>query len=263
MIIDFQKIIDDYVRWVKDNTSFRSVVEGSMGVITTPFLGNDNDHLDIYVVKQGDRLLLTDDGNTLQDLKMSGVDLTSGQTSPKRDKILKMILRSFGVSVGDEGQLQIEASIGNVAQKKHYLLQAILSVNDMCLLSQENVVSLFKEDVESFFRANNFVFSKDIKISGKTGFDHNVDFLVPASMSRPERLIKVLNTPKKDSIMSVIFAFEDIAENREGKMLDYVIYNDADDRNISQESLLALDNYGIRHVGWEDRKILVDELAMG
>ena len=256
-MIDCQKIIDEYIKWIKDNTVLRSIKEDSICEISTPFLDRHNDNLDIYVIKKDNEYLLTDDGYTIDDLRMSGVEINT----PKRESILKVILNGYGVKIGQKKELYIEANINNIGQKKHYLIQAILSVNDMFTLSEVNVQSLFKEDVERYFRSNNIFFTKDIKISGKTGFDHNIDFIIAASTNRPERLIKTINSPKKESVMASIFAFTDISAVREENTSNYVIYNDSD-KIVSSDTISALKNYEIKSIPWSKKDEYKNELTL-
>jgi len=258
MSFECKNIIDQYIKWIKDNTSIRSIEEGKSCGIVTPFMDRHNDHLEIYAIKNDKGFILTDDGYTISDLAMS--EMTFNST--KREKILQSILNGFGIKIGENQSLYVEANPNNVGQKKHYLLQAILAVNDMYTLSQENVFSLFKEDVEMFFKSNNLVFSKDIKLGGKTGFDHNIDFLIPSSGQKPERLIKTINNPKKEPVMATIFAFDDIAAVREQSTNNYVIYNDTLETAISQESISALNNYGIKPMPWSQKEKCLEEFAL-
>jgi hypothetical protein len=255
--VDCQQVINEYVKWVKDNTVVKTIEEGKICSISTPFLDRHNDHLDIYLIKNQGNLKLTDNGYTIADLKMSGFEINT----PKRENILRTALNGFGVKMNGNDELYVEANSNNIGQKKHYLLQAILSVNDMFNLAQETIFSLFKEDVELFFRSNDIVFSKDIKLTGKTGFDHNIDFLIPASKNKPERLIKTVNTPKKDSILSSIMAFNDINQTRETKTKNYVIYNDVE-KEVSKDVINALENYGVQHVPWSNKEFSLKEFSL-
>lgn len=119
--------ITDYLKWIKDNTVVKTVEEGKVCSISTPFLDRHNDHLDIYLVKNNGSVRLTDNGYTLADLKMSGFEINT----PKRESILKTVLNGFGVKMNGGDELYVDATASNVGQKKHYLLQAILAVNDM------------------------------------------------------------------------------------------------------------------------------------
>jgi hypothetical protein len=188
---------------------------------------------------------------------MSGFEISS----PKREQILKTTLNGFGVHLGESNELFVDSDMASVGQKKHYLLQAILAVNDMFNLAQETVHSLFKEDVESFLKANDAVFSKDIKVTGKSGFDHNIDFLIPSMRGHRERLVKAINSPKKDPMMSAIWAFTDIGQVRETPTKQLVIYNDTD-RTVSADVIGALRNYQISPVPWSKRSEYVGEFAV-
>lgn len=254
---DVSPIIDEYVKWIKDNTSIRSIKGDLATGIVTPFLDRHNDHIEIYITrKEEDSYVLTDDGHTLGDLEMSGFSLSS----PKRERLFKSILSGFGVKYGENNELYIEANMSNIGQKKHYLLQAIISVNDMYSLSQESVMQFFKEDVELYFQSQKIIFTKDVKLGGKTGFDHNIDFIIPAYEDKQEKLIRTINRPKKDIVMATIFAFNDIANLREQRSLNYVIYNDTD-ASVSGDAISALKSYGVRQMAWSQRDPLAEEFS--
>ena len=254
MSFNFQSIIDSYIDWIRDNSSIKIIADDNICEITTPFLDRHNDHLQIYVKKNQNTFFLTDDGYTLNDLKLSGVELDT----PKRDKIFKTMLNGYGVKVGEKNELYAEAVLANIGQKKHNLLQAILSVNDLYTLSTENILSLFKEDVERYFLANEIFYSKDIKITGKSGFDHNIDFIISATRSKPERLIRAINNPKKDTVLSAIMAFNDIQAIREQKTNNIIIYNDMVNPPIP-EVINALKSYQIIDLAWSKREEYMSE----
>ncbi len=252
-----EQVIQDYLTWIKDNTVSRTVDDGITCAISTPFLDRHNDHLDIYLIKNNGQFKLTDNGYTIADLRMSGLEINT----PKREAILKTALNGFGVKINENDELYVVATQSNIGQKKHYLLQAILSVNDMFNLAQETVYSLFKEDVELYLKSNDIFFSKDIKLTGKSGFDHNIDFLIPASKKRPERLVKAINVAKKDPVLSAIMAFNDITQHRDATTQNYVVYNDIE-REVSQDVIAALDNYKVKHIPWSQKENCLTEFSL-
>ena len=87
-----QELVNAYIEWLKQ----RIKVEDINGVceITTPFLDRHNDHLQIYVKRTNNILLLTDDGYILRDLQLSGFE----STTEKRRKILQSILNVWSSS---------------------------------------------------------------------------------------------------------------------------------------------------------------------
>lgn len=254
---DWQDIIDNYVQWIKDNTTIKSIKDGKSCEITTPLLDRHNDHVEIYIMKHGNEFKITDGGYTISDLVMSGLDINT----PKREQTLKTTLNGFGIKLGPENEIYVEADMNNIGQKKHYFLQAILAINDMYVLSQEHIFSFFKEDVEMYFKSNEIIHIKDIKLTGKTGFVHNIDFSIPETKTKPERLIKTVNTPRKDPVTAAIFAFDDVAKLRETKSSNYVLYNDIE-KPVSPDVLSALTNYGINSIPWSQKERCLAEFAL-
>jgi len=129
VISEVQELLDQYVAWVKDKSVLREVADSVE--ITTPYLDRHNDYLQIYAKREEDSFILTDDGYTIGDLKMSGCRLES----PKRQALLKMTLNGFGVQLHDSC-LQVKASAGNFSLRKHNLIQAMLAVNDLFYLAE-------------------------------------------------------------------------------------------------------------------------------
>jgi len=254
-ISECDAIIREYLAWLKSEMTVTEVREG-VCEITTPFVDRHNDSLQLYLVQEDGNYTLTDDGYTLSNLEMSGVDLSS----PKRQQILKTILQGFGVSVV-EGALHIEAQRSNLARRKHNLIQAMLAVNDMFVMAREQVLSLFREDVERFLRANEVRFTAMIKLAGRSGFDHNFDFVIPASLKAPERLLRAINHPNRDTISSYIFAWSDTREVRAEDTQAYAILND-EEHSPSSDLLQALRVYRIRSVLWSQREQHVEALRV-
>ena len=75
--MDIQRLIDEYALWLKGEITFEKVNE--YYEITTPYLDNANDYLQIYVRQDGDDIFFTDDGATIQGLKMAGYQFTKNR----------------------------------------------------------------------------------------------------------------------------------------------------------------------------------------
>lgn len=255
--MDGKSIIKEYVDWIKMNSFTRQVDDGNYCVITTPFLDRHNDHIDIYVSKNTEGgYLLTDDGETIADLESTGVFINT----QKRRQILDLTLKGFGVDTDGDDLYVIAKDNNELPKKKQALIQAILSVNDMYMMSQENVSSFFKEDVFNFLNAQQASFVPNVKVTGKTGYDHVIDFILPRSNRNPERLIKVIDKVTRNQVSSTIFAHIDVssAGTREGSKW-IVMYNN-EHANLSDEAEKAFKQYGIGYVSWEERvELLANE----
>lgn len=248
-----KNLVKEYVDWLRRGL----VISEERGVyeITTPFLDRHNDHLQIYLRHENGHYVLTDGGYILADLEMSGVDINT----PKRRQVLDTILRGFGVR-REGGELRVEAQPEDLPRRKHALLQAMLAVNDMFVMGQEQVLSLFLEDVEGFLRAYNVRYVAQIKLTGRSGFDHHFDFAIPASDKRPERLLRAINSPSRDTIEVLCFAWSDTREVRSPDAQALAVLNDTD-RQIGAEALQALKAYQIMPILWSARERFVDELV--
>ncbi len=129
MIEQIVTLVDQYAAWIRDRSSLRKI-NGDWVEITTPYLDRHNDCLQIYARKQEDGFLLTDDGEILEDLTLSGCSFDS----PKRQKLLSVALAGFGIK-NEDGRLEVTATKDNFPQRKHSLVQSMLAVNDLFCLS--------------------------------------------------------------------------------------------------------------------------------
>lgn len=253
MIGDVQKLLDDYVVWLRDKTLSRTVADWVE--ITSPFLDRHNDYIQIYAKKSNGSYLLTDDGYTIADLAQSGCKLDS----PKRQQLLKMTLNGFGVKLNGES-LEVQASPENFALRKHNLVQAMLAVNDMFYLAAPMVSSFFYEDVVSWLDLKDIRYTPHVKLTGNSGFDHFFDFVIPKSRRQPERILKTINRPGRDTAESVAFSWIDTKEVRSANSRIYALLNDTD-MNVSSSVVDALKSYDVHPVVWSRRDEVVAELV--
>lgn len=253
MISEIQSLLEKYSAWLKKKTSLRQL-DGWIE-ITTPYLDRHNDQIQIYAKGSDDGYLLTDDGRTIADLNLSGCSLES----QKRQALLKTTLNGFGVQLNGDA-LEIKASTNNFPLKKHSLLQAVLAVGDLFYLSRSIVTSVFLEDVTGWLDLSAVRYSPKVKFTGISGFDHLFDFVVPKSKKKPERIIRAINNPTKDTAQSLIFAWLDTKETRPPDSQAYAILNDTD-RKIPETVTEALNNYGVSAVPWSERDDNISDLA--
>ncbi|MCC6477144.1 DUF1829 domain-containing protein [bacterium] len=254
MISEIKKLLDGYYSWLRGRTTLREVNEDWVE-ITTPFLDRHNDYLQIYAQARNGVILLTDDNYILEDLRNSGCELDSD----KRQELLKLTLNGFGVNL-DSGALTTRATSNNFAQKKHNLIQAMIAVNDLFYTARPFVRSLFLEEVASWFEQREIRYTERVKFSGKSGYDHVFDFVVPHSRSKPERIIKAINRPNRAAVEALILSWVDTRETRREDSRAYAFLNDSDEK--PQRDLTdALENYEVRVVQWSIRDRFATELA--
>jgi hypothetical protein len=253
MIDEVRVLIDNYAAWLRDKTALRSV--DNWVEITTPYLDRHNDYIQIYAKRLDNGYLLTDDGRTIQDLEQGGTKLNR----PKRNELLRLVLNGFGIRL-ESDRLEVRASPDTFALRKHNLVQAIISVNDMFYLAQPMVVSLFYEDVVSWLDAREVRYTPKVKFTGKTGYDHLFDFVIPKSRSAPERILEAINRPNRDTAEAVAFKWIDTKEVRPSDARAYVLLNDLEVQ-IAPSVLEALASYDVRPVPWSMREEVRPELV--
>lgn len=253
MIEEIQKLLDEYILWLKDKTKLRQINQWIE--ITTPYIDRHNDCLQIYVKRENGKFFLTDDSYIIQDLKHSGCNLDS----KKRMELLRMTLNGFGVQLDGEA-LSVFATASNFALQKHNLIQAMLAVNDLFYLSAPLITNLFLEDVTQWLDLNDIRYIQQVKFTGKSGYDHVFNFVIPKSKKQSERILRAINNPSREKAESFAFAWIDIKEVRPPESRAYAILNDVD-HSLSASVSDALQKYNISPISWSKRNDYIEELA--
>jgi hypothetical protein len=254
VIDEVRQLVDNYAQWVRDKSAIREIGDEYVE-ITTPYLDRHNDYAQIYVRRESGGFLLTDGGETIDDLRLSGCEL---DTAKRRD-LLSATLNGFGVH-RDGDSLQVRATATSFPLRKHNLVQAMLAVNDMFYLAVPVVTSLFLEDVANWMELSDIRFTQNVRFSGKSGYDHNFDFVIPSSRRAPERLIRAVTRPGRDMAEALAFAWVDTKEVRPPNSRFYALLND-DERSPNASILDALANYDITSVLWSERESVREALA--
>ena len=254
MIEDIQRLLDEYMAWLKDRTTLRAAGDNWVE-ITTPYLDRHNDYIQIYAKKEDGGYVLTDDGYTVEDLRRSGCALDTR----KRQDLLNVTLAGFGVQNNRE-MLEVRASSHDFALRKHNLLQAMLAVNDLFYLAEPVVASLFYEDVQTWLDTHEIRYTPRVKFAGRSGYDHQFAFVIPRSRAKPERILETVNRPGKEQAEIVAFKWIDTREVRPRESRAYALLNDQQGL-ASTTVVAALRNYEVTPVLWSQREAIREELA--
>jgi hypothetical protein len=250
---DVKELLDAHWRWLRDSTAIRDL--GKTVEITTPYLDRHNDCLQIYAEKSDQGFVLHDDSYVLNDLSMSGFSLTGRH----RMQVLDEVLNGFGVK-RDGQRLEVLAGTGDFPMKKHDLVQAMLAISDMFYMAQPNVAQMFVEDVAAWLDKHQVRYIYNSKLSGRSGYTHHFDFIIPKSNRAPERTLRAINSTRKDTIEATIFAWQDTREVRPKEAAAYVFINDQG-KPAAPAALEALRNYTLTPVPWSAREEYAAALA--
>lgn len=243
-------LMDNYYAFLKEKTLVTTNNSSEWIEISTPFVGLFNDTIDIYAKKEGNKIILSDDGNTLRDLELSGLETSR---SPKRKEILDRILINYGVKIGND-ELIIEATEKDFPQKKLNLISAISETSDMYYLAKHTVASVFREDVQHYLDEQELIYTPYFISKGSTGLEFTFDFQI--AYRNTEIVIKSFNSINKMNLPHFLFTWDDIKKVREQQtqknIIGLAIINDID-REINDEYLTALESKGAKHILWSQR----------
>lgn len=246
-----QKLIDDYYDFLRKRTRVTEIVGSEWLEISTPFTNVFNDTIDIFAKRQNGDIILSDDGQTLRNLQLSGMEISK---SGRRKSILESILLNYGVTL-QENELIAKANELNFPQKKHNLISAISEANDLYVLAKHTVANIFREDVRKFLDEQEGIIYTPYFISkGSVGLEFTFDFQI--AYKKTEILIKAFNSMNKFNLPHFLFTWEDVRQVREKQSQKLVqglaIIND-EQRDIKSEYLDALENKGAKHILWSHR----------
>ncbi|MDR3094991.1 MAG: DUF1828 domain-containing protein [Bacteroidales bacterium] len=244
------KIVAEYYNWLKEKTAISKDEQTGWYAITTPFIGLFNDNIEIYVKMDNGKITLSDDGQTISNLELSGTSITH---SPKRKEWLEMILSNYGVNMV-ENEIQTTGIEKEFNQKKLNLICAISEISDMAIAAKHTVSSLFKEDVRDFFDEQNIIYTPQFIAKGSTGIEFTFDFQIAGKQK--ELVIKSFNSLNKLNVPNFLFGWEDIKSAREkisGKELKSIAMINDVEKELKQEYIGAFETKGTDFVLWSNR----------
>ena len=253
--MDIQKLLDEYTNWLKKEITISQY--GEYYELTIPYLDRFNDYLQIYVKQDIDgKITMTDDGYIIQNLISSGFNILS---SDRRKQAVDRVIKNFDLRLNGN-EIVSFATEGNFAQKKHFLVQAMLEIDNMFELNPGNVGQLFSEDVKMFFDSNRYYYSEDISILGKSGIHQKFEFLFQKTAIKPERFCKAVNYLDSSARAIVLFNWIDVVDKR-GTDSELIVFINDIKKCPSDSDTNALDSYGIKPVLFSQRDAAKDLFA--
>lgn len=248
--------MDEYFAWLKEKYKYKQL-DNSIE-ITTPFKNHINDHIRIYVDElEANKLRLSDDGQTINELNMMGIDITS----KTRQKIIKDTLNQFNLKFENE---EIVTDVNSsFAQSKHNIVQGILKIYDLSFTTKVNSTNIFYEEVYEFLFENDIGGTDKVKVSGSSGINYTIDYIIPPRKNKPEVMINFANKLDFNKITTDSFAYRDLIHNRpnrnnlEPKM--YIVAND-ENYKIPDKVFQAANHENIDILSWSNRDGILDKI---
>lgn len=243
--MDIKSMVNEYFEWLKQN--YRTEKVNDFYIVHTPFTLSNFDLIDILVFEKGKKLMLSNDGEILNNLFISGINF---KTSKKRKNMLESFLYTYGLEINENEEIIKYTDSFRFAQDKHMFIQGLLAIDDMFLTASNRTKSFFLEDVKNFFDKEKIYASPNINIKGKSKMEHHFDFLLNRNEKHNERLIKVINNLNNlRDLKAILYSFKDIEDGKR-ETDNIIIYNDTAKTN--NESVEALQYENISLFPWSE-----------
>jgi hypothetical protein len=146
--------------------------------IITPYPYPDNDLIEVWVEPAtGDRVKVTDLGETVRHLYASGYDVGSAR---RRMLLAQTVAAGRGVEF-DEGEI---SKVGSVEELGELLFDVVVTsrgISDLILTSRAYEPATFREEVAGFLEESAIPFETGVRVAGHTGKVYRVDFRLPPS----------------------------------------------------------------------------------
>lgn len=252
MIDQLKKIYNEWNKQKIQFEDFNSFIE-----ITTPFVDMHHDLIQLYLSKENNTYILTDDGHTVNELNLLGIDI---KNTEKRKEFIYMSLKIFGVKINEKTN-ELYVSFNNLndyPEWQNRLIQCLIRISDMLLTSRNTVISIFTEEISNFFLENNIFFSEGISFIGVSGKSQRFDFALPRSKTKNEKLIKAINSPAPESYREPLFSWLDVKETRNYSEF-MVIANDTN-KELTDSFLEPFHNYSVEVLKWTEKNKWVERL---
>lgn len=251
--------MNEYFNWLKQKYKYKQLDNSTE--ITTPFKNHLNDYIRIYVdLLPNNKIMLSDDGNTFNELEMFGIDINT----KTRQRLINSILNQFNLRI-IEDEIIADVQDESFAQSKHNMIQGILKIYDLTMTSKSNVSSIFYDEVFNFFYDEEILGSSKVAVAGESGIKHSIDFIVPGTKSNPEKLISIANNLDFNKVTTDSYIYRDIIPNRIGKNnikpQMYIIVNDVDNP-ISKRTKAVAEHENLNLLRWSDRPHIKEALVV-
>jgi hypothetical protein len=247
----------DYLAWLRER--LKTAQRGDVTVLSTPFLDAFHDGIQIYVEHHNGEIVLHDNGDTLEHLQCLGVKI---EDSTRRMVLIQRATAGCAVRVTN-GRLESTATATNLPQRAHFLLTAILRLNDLWMSHVPYTFTDFFEVVSEFLEQHNVLYTANVSIPGRT-VEHPIDFVIPLPR-KAERLVKLIGRPSPQTAKLVSFTWMELKETRPAAQR-VVVLNDVrtpdpleeetEDsfRQISDQTISILHGYSDAIYRWSQRE---------
>lgn len=226
--------------------------------IVTPLEHPDGDYIELYLVEENGRLVLTDHAETLAVLASYGFEL---KRSIKRARLLDSILKAANIRLF-QGALRIELeSEADLVPAIVRLSQGSVQAGDLLFTMRYGAGTAFKEEVEELLVEREVRYETNYRVFGRSRQQYSVDFYVE---KRRPALLQTLSSGSASYaealISKTVRMWYDIS--RVDGRFDYVSLLD-DSADVWKPSHIELLSDLSKVVTWGERENLIPLVREG
>ncbi|GAX02568.1 hypothetical protein IWT140_00165 [Secundilactobacillus pentosiphilus] len=247
--MDTNKLLDDYTKWLRSQYSIKKI--DISDEITTPFTNMIGDNMRIYVTPiSNNRIRLSDDGTTLEDLLLYGIDINS----TSRKQMIDRIKHHFSVDLLED-VLSVTGTAPEFPMMKQNLISAMIQINDLSNTKKENVENMFFENVYAFLEKEDFGGLPNHSFEGRSGVDYKINYTIPAHKKKPLRMIDFQRKINFNDTVINAYKFRDImsSADKDSKQTTYSIIYDGTTHNVSSKTEKIAVDANIKLIPWENK----------
>ena len=235
MVEDCKQLVELYLGELEGSFNVYDTEGGC--VIVTPFMRTDNDMIEIGVERMPDgRLLLTDYGETLAFLNLTGVNVSR---SLDARRVIAQTAKRFRVEIGED-DISTYASEKQLGQALKGMIDAVNDVSHLVYKRQRRPPLSFDDKVEKVLISNGIQYEPNFPVQGRAE-THRFRFYVNG---RYRALIEPLTATSPGSAHAkaqrLAFRWVDVGE-----------------ANVDMRKLAVIDDEGVRETVWRGRPLEV------
>lgn len=260
MNIDVVSISKEYLNYINENTKFVKFNNENVEVVT-PFIDSYGESIGFNIKYLGDRYVLTDNGYTIWNLSINGINFNN---SSRRKILLNSLLNYGGFNIDNKNSISKIVTKKYLGQGIHEMTQLLVNIYDFSYISPNNVKTQFLEDVEMYFLSNDdYNVFPAFSVMGKSRLEHRFNFAF--SSKGNFKLARVHNSLQKQQVDNILVSWLDTVEYREklyrNKEQLYIILSNEGYESVKNEYKSALREYGIETLNFNDKKELFKQLS--
>jgi hypothetical protein len=226
--------------------------------ITLPVLDRLNDHLKVYVTREGSRHILTDLGTAIDQLKELGVDLST----QKQDAVFLSILRSNGIEFR-RGMLCSEVDLTDSVEfgrRFRLFVHGISEIAEMETMGEPRIGLDFEEVVWDYLRVKRIPTTHKVPVDAHRVGRVVVNFLIGSRVLMDAAHAGDVGYANQ-ILNRIIVDFESIQKVHARDYLFAVVYDDESPFAESPRFKLLPDLLNFAPIPWSEREERFDDIV--